>query len=103
MSNRWGIPLEVEQQVLKRDKSCVYCGISFSIPNPSRKIKATWEHIINDIRINNLENIALSCGSCNASKGSKTLTNWLKSSYCQNKGITLESVSAVVKQHIVEK
>jgi hypothetical protein len=26
MANRWGIPMEVEVIVLKRDLRCVYCG-----------------------------------------------------------------------------
>jgi hypothetical protein len=42
------------------------------------KTKATWEHIINVIRINGPENIALCCSSCNASKGNKKLEEWLK-------------------------
>ena len=31
MANRWGIPKEVEELVKKRDLSCVYCGILFTI------------------------------------------------------------------------
>jgi hypothetical protein len=100
MANRWGIPKDVEELVKERDSNCIYCGISFTISILTRKTKPTWEHIINDIRINGPENIALCCGSCNASKGSKRLIDWLKSNYCSIKGITKNTVSEVVKIHI---
>jgi hypothetical protein len=102
MSNRWGIPKEVEVLVLKRDSTCIYCGISFNDLDKNRKTRRTWEHIINDIRINGVENIALCCGSCNASKGNKKLKDWLKSKYCISKNITEDSVSVVVKRHLNE-
>ena len=98
MANKWGIPIEVEEFVKKRDLKCVYCGIEFS--NDSRKTKKTWEHIINDIRINGKENIAICCGSCNASKGNKKLSDWLKSKYCINKGISINTVAPVVRKHL---
>lgn len=98
MANRWGIPQEVEEFVKTRDLKCVYCGVEFS--NISRKSKQTWEHIINDIRINDKDNIALCCGSCNASKGNKLLKDWLGSKYCLVKGISKETVSPVVKKHL---
>ena len=100
MANRWGIPKEVEDFVKKRDLSCVYCGVQFTSSNDSYKSRPTWEHIINDIRINGPENVALCCGSCNASKGTKKLEEWLESKYCITKGITRYSVAAVVKEHI---
>lgn len=90
MANRWGIPKEVEELVLQRDKVCIYCGVEFDETKQNRKTRATWEHIINDIRLNGADNIALCCGSCNASKGNKTLEQWLKSKYCERKGITFE-------------
>jgi len=62
---------EVENFVLSRDKSCVYCGVPFVKGDNSRKTKQSWEHIVNDIRINGADNIALCCMSCNASKGAK--------------------------------
>jgi len=97
MANRWGIPKDVEAIVRKRDIKCVYCGIVFSTDNNSRKDKPSWEHIVNDIRINGTENIALCCMSCNASKGSKLLEDWLESDYCKKKEITVDSVDEVVK------
>ncbi len=98
MANRWGIPKDVENLVLKRDKCCVYCNINFSINHLSRKTKPSWEHIINDIKLNTEKNIALCCVSCNSSKGSKDLLKWFDSKYCQQKNITKDTVSEVVKQ-----
>lgn len=100
MSNRWGIPIETEELVKQRDIKCVYCGIEFTGFDNSRKSKPTWEHIINDIRLNGSDNIALCCWSCNASKGRKKLQDWLKSKYCFNKIITAETVAPVVKRHL---
>ncbi len=100
MANKWGIPKEVEQLVQKRDTCCVYCGVDFSQKHISRKTKPTWEHIVNDIRINGENNIALCCTSCNASKGAKLLNDWLKSSYCKSKGISDKTVADVVKKAI---
>jgi len=101
MANKWGIPKEVEEFVKKRDLTCVYCNNKFS--NTDRKLKQTWEHIINDIRINNSENITLCCYSCNASKGNKTLEDRLESKYCKEKNITKETVAPVVKIHLEMK
>lgn len=100
MPNRWGIPKEVENYVRNRDKYCVYCGIPFDTAGTSHKAKASWEHIINDIRINGIENIALCCRSCNSSKGAKLLTDWLKSNYCITKKINEYTVAPVVKAHL---
>ncbi len=100
MANRWGIPKDVEDYVKQRDTKCVYCGVEFSEKNKSRKSKPSWEHIINDIRINGIDNITLCCMSCNASKGAKLLEDWLQSDYCKKKNITIESVANIVKEAI---
>jgi len=100
MANRWGIPKDVEDFAKKRDSKCVYCGVEFSNDNESRKSKPSWEHIVNDIRINDINNISLCCMSCNASKGAKLLEDWLKSDYCRRNEITVESVATVVKEAI---
>lgn len=102
MANRWGIPKDVEELVRQRDVCCVYCGVQFTSSSVSFKSRPTWEHIINDIKINGPDNISLCCGSCNASKGRKTLEAWLNSSYCIAKGITKNSVAVVVKE-VLEK
>jgi hypothetical protein len=103
--NNWGIPPEMEAAIRKRDQVCVYCGIEFldaAANNGSRKRIATWEHIVNDASIVTLENIALCCNSCNASKGAKPLVDWLSSSYCRRKGIAAASVANVVQAHMVK-
>lgn len=100
MTNRWSIPKEVENIVIERDKKCVYCGIEFSTSDNNRKARKSWEHIINDVKINGAVNISLCCVSCNASKGSKDLKEWLNSNYCLKKGITEENVSTVVKKYL---
>jgi 5-methylcytosine-specific restriction endonuclease McrA len=94
--NRWGIPKSVEMHVLARDLKCVYCNIEFNSCG-TRKSKASWEHIVNDVRIATPQNIALCCMSCNASKGAKLLESWLKTPYCQAKRISPETVADVVK------
>jgi hypothetical protein len=103
MANRWAIAKDVEGFVKQRDLSCVYCGVSFTNSVPTHKTRPTWEHIINDIRINGPGNIALCCGSCNASKGAKLLNDWLNSKYCLTKGITKDNVATVVKNHLNRK
>jgi len=95
--NRWKIPDWLEQEVLVRDTACVYCGISFFLPAPSRGSRPAWEHIINDAKIIGRENIARCCMSCNASKGARALQAWLQSNYCKRKGISEETVAEVVR------
>lgn len=99
LSNRWGIPEDVETAVMKRDTSCVYCGCQFS---SDRSTKRSWEHIVNDINIATLENIALCCVGCNASKGAKPLQLWLESENAKRRGITEETLSEVVKQALAK-
>jgi hypothetical protein len=95
--NRWNIPNWLEREVADRDRCCVYCGVEFVVPAKTRGSAPSWEHIVNDARIVTRENIARCCVSCNASKGTKDLANWLQSSYCQKRGITANTIAAVVK------
>jgi hypothetical protein len=101
MANKWGISSEVEKYVIARDSNCVYCGVDFWIKHGSKKTMPSWEHIVNDVRINTKENIALCCRSCNASKGSKKLKDWLTSNYCKSKNITINSVAPVVQNSLI--
>lgn len=55
-----------------------------------RAKKKSWEHIINDINIKTLENIALCCVGCNASKGNKELISWFYSEHARKRGINSE-------------
>jgi len=97
----WNIPDWLEREVKERDKTCVYCGthmIEQVPPRASRKNVATWEHIINDASIVSRENIARCCASCNSSKGTKKLSEWIQSSYCKRRGINKDTVAEVVKK-----
>ena len=99
--NRWSIPAWLEKEIRERDKYCVYCGVKMfeKIPaGESRKAAATWEHIINDAKIITRENIARCCAACNASKGTKELSEWMQSDYCARHGINKNTVAAVVKK-----
>ena len=100
MANNWNIPRWLEEKVRERDKCCVYCGVEFTPSNLSRKSAASWEHIINDAKIITIENIALCCCSCNASKGQKQLSVWLQSKYCKDHVINAKTVAPIVKQAI---
>ena len=88
--SHYNIPLILEQQLRGRDKKCVYCGKIF-------ENDATIEHINNDAADISLENLAIACNACNASKGTKTLTIWLKSDYCRSKKIRFDTVADVIK------
>jgi hypothetical protein len=99
--NRWNIPDWLEKQVKERDMACIYCGIPMidkMPPRGSRKTVATWEHIINDASIITHGNIARCCVACNASKGTKKLSDWIHSNYCKSRGINEETVAEVVKK-----
>jgi 5-methylcytosine-specific restriction endonuclease McrA len=96
MTNRWNIPKSLEDEVLARDSSCIYCGVAFGSTNDHGN-RPTWEHIINDEQIITRENIARCCRACNSSKGTKPLPNWIESTYCKRRGITREKVAEIVK------
>lgn len=100
MANSWRIPAWLEVEVRARDTACVYCGCIFLSPAESIKASASWEHIINDETIITRENIALCCRGCNASKGQKSVSEWLSTKYCQDRGITAESVAPIIKAAI---
>lgn len=99
--NRWNIPDWLEQEVRDRDRHCVYCRTEFRSPRGTKGSLATWEHIINDARLVNRENIARCCFSCNASKGTKTLSTWLASEYCKKRGIAISTVAEVVRRALL--
>lgn len=102
MANNWNIPSWLEKEVRDRDKTCVYCGTEFTPAKVSMKTAASWEHIINDVKIITRENIVLCCFSCNSSKGQKQLSEWLKSDFCNRRGITSDNVAPIVKEAIAK-
>jgi hypothetical protein len=103
MANKWNIPGWLAMEVRERDKACVYCGVEFVGSTISKKSSASWEHIINNAKIVTRENIALCCRGCNASKGQKELSVWLQSTYCKDRGITVDTVAAIIKQAIADE
>ena len=100
MANNWNIPSWLESEVRDRDRVCVYCRREFTAPNISKKSAPSWEHIINDASIITRDNIALCCCGCNSSKGQKRVSDWLRSRYCQDRGITEDSVAPIIKRAI---
>lgn len=100
MPNKWNIPEAIEKRIRVRDKKCVYCGREFTSDNSDR---ATWEHIDNDETNISEANICLCCASCNASKGTNTLTMWLKSDYCRRKNINVHSMAKVIRRYLLFK
>lgn len=93
----WKISRGLAAQVIARDTECVYCRLVFLVSFTSRATCPSWEHIVNDLDLITLDNIALCCGSCNSSKGKKSLREWLHSGYCLKMGITEHSIAAVAK------
>jgi|SRR5271157_545705 5-methylcytosine-specific restriction endonuclease McrA len=96
--NNWNIPESLENEVINRDKKCIYCGVGFEQFQKIRKFKPSWEHIINDASIITRENIARCCVSCNSSKGTKELSDWLESAYCRKYGINRNTIAEVAQK-----
>ena len=104
--NKWGIPAWLEEKVKKRDKLCVYCGIEmkdYLHVKGTPKDKATWEHIDNDENNKSELNVVRCCASCNSSKGTKKLTDWLESPYFKKKKIKDKAADIVQKSLRVAK
>lgn len=93
---RWKIPRDLASIVIARDLNCVYCRQPFGIAPSPRKTWASWEHIVNDVAIVNEANIVLCCISCNSSKGTKSLGEWLDSKYCKKHEITMHTLAPTV-------
>lgn len=92
MSNRFGIPAEIEQRIRARDTRCVYCGREFA--RDSRRNMPTIEHLNEDPPFYwheglKEEGVAICCGSCNSSRGNKSLLDWFRTPYCMERGITV--------------
>src|SRR5690242_17136034 len=97
--NRWKIPNWLEAKVRRRDKLCVYCrNVMRNYPHARGvpRDKATWEHIDN-VGPPSAANIVRCCGACNTSKGTKSLSKWFESKYCEKNNINEKTVSAVVR------
>lgn len=101
MANNWGIPDWLEKEVRNRDKICVYCRVKMENKPKKNNLRrrATFEHIDNNGEPT-AKNIAMCCNSCNASKGTKKLANWLQADYCKEKNINKKTVAPIIKKFI---
>lgn len=102
MANNYNIPDRLERKVRDRDKFCVYCGVKFKeyiYTKGTPSDKATFEHIDNDGEPTE-DNIAMSCASCNSSKGVKKLLDWFNSSYCKERNISKKTVASIIQKYI---
>lgn len=97
LRNQWRIPKELALHVACRDRVCVYCGNEFAPIGPTGRRRASWEHIINDVELVTAENIAVCCVGCNASKGTKSLKDWLQSVYCARQNINESTLAPVAR------
>jgi len=103
MANVYGIGHDLEKKLRATHKKCVFCGIAMKTHAHSKGTpgdKATFEHLDNNGSMNKENNVVMCCGSCNSSKGTKSLATWLKSDYCKKYGITKNSVASVVKKYL---
>src|SRR5687767_4567639 len=101
----YGIPADTEQRIRARDTCCVYCGKQFS--RASRKDIPTIEHLHEKPPFfwrDGLQEdgLAMCCGSCNSSRGNKSLRTWFQTPYCTERTvrITRESVAEPVRQYL---
>jgi hypothetical protein len=93
----WKIPREVAIAVIARDTHCIYCRVLFEAPYVIRARCPSWEHIVNDLTLVGAGNIGLCCVSCNASKGKRSLIDWLSSPYCFHRSISRDSIALVAR------
>jgi len=104
MSNKYGIPEKELKQIRARDKTCVYCHkkMTNSKNGGWRGDWATIEHLNHLPPWNNPKTVVICCGSCNSSRGNKTLLDWFQTKYCldRNRNININTVAKVVKDYI---
>jgi len=92
MSNKWGIPKDIEEQIRSESKGkCAYCGKKM-IPtwtSHNRRDSPTIEHL-REVKPfywkDGLkeEDMVICCGSCNSSRGKNKLKSWFETDYCKN-------------------
>ena len=105
MSNRFGIPADTEQRIRARDTTCVYCGKVYS-PR-SRRDMPTIEHLNENPPFYwedglKEEGLAICCGSCNSSRGSRKLRDWFRTPYCLErvKPIDATTVAPAIRRYL---
>ena len=108
--NRFGIPDDVIALIRERDKNCAYCGKEMIFPYQRANAidSATIEHLHHKEPFywkDGLlaEDIVITCGACNSSRGQKLLHEWFESAYCRERSINAETVSAEVRAYLTRK
>jgi hypothetical protein len=105
VSNKFGIPVDVEHRIRARDIRCVFCAKEFSadlrrdmptIEHLNEKPPFYWHEGLKE------EGLAICCKSCNSSRGKKSLPDWFRTPYCTDRPIpiTADSVAEPVKRYL---
>lgn len=114
MKTKYGIPQIQLDEIVKRDKVCVYCRKPFqSFDTHNRARSATIEHLNHRADWDSVGSfvsqgkpvysiIAICCFSCNSSRSNLPLLQWFESAYCKDKDhiININTVSEVVRGYI---
>ena len=113
MTNNFGVPEEVESAIRARHPKCAYCGKkmkAYANVKGCHEDKATLEHLNcrgpykwkgrSGVKESDL---VMCCGSCNSSRGRKTLPVWFKSEYCIDRNINEQTVAQQVKDYLNKK
>ena len=113
MITKYGIPQQQLDVIIERDTDCVYCHKVMILPyDPAnRAASATIEHLNHRADWNSVEDfvsqgqpvypiIALCCGACNSSRGSKPLLEWFQTDYCKRWNISQTTAAPVVRSYI---
>ncbi len=103
----FGISDKVLAGLAARDSNCVYCHTAMTYPYSvnDRKNSSTIEHLNSEAPFHiseglQAEDIVMCCGSCNSSRGAKTLLDWFASRYCLEKNISADTVAEPVKNYL---
>ena len=113
IKTKYGIPQNDLDTIVERDADCVYCHKQMLNPwsQMNREDSVTIEHLNHRQDWNSVESylrdglsvptiIAICCGACNSSRGSKSLRDWFKTDYCVGKKLDYVTVSPVVRNYI---
>lgn len=113
MKTKHGIPQKDLDAVVERDQDCVYCHKKMINPwnIKNRMDSVTIEHLNHKQDWDSVRSylqtkkfvptiIAICCGACNSSRGSKSLRHWFITNYCKTNKISYATVSPVVKNYI---
>lgn len=103
MLNKYGLPEKDLNEIINRDKVCVYCHKKMTSHDTTGKRGDWWtiEHLNYLPPWNNSHTVAICCWSCNSSRGQLKIRDWFKTRYCIAKNINESTVSAVVKEYVI--